>query len=458
MVFDVRPSGPRRFPRQGNGTRFPPLTGFSTLFILLGFSVGACSGYRSLQNRTGELVASGDYVAAYDTLSAQPDAYGSLNRLIYHLDLGMIAHLMGDNARSIPQFELAKEIYAENYTISISKESATFLLNDNAAPYRGEDFEAVMVHLFQAVNYWRSSNLEGALVEIRQVDSLLSAINTQYGPGEKNTYTEDAFARLLSGILYEGTGTFHDLNEAHVSYRKAMEIYSTDYQNHYGVRPPGFLSQRLDKTGRVISTEHDSGDPSLSQEGCRGEIYFLHYLGRAPVKEEQMIIVPVPGGRPVPLAFPTYRRVPITTGPAVISARNTETGFVSEAQAELVEDISAVAIESLNNRKARTLTKLAVRAAIKYQMRRQAQQMAQEKYGSDTAVLVGILGDIVAIGTERADLRSWKTLPAQIHMTPLSLPPGEYDLRIRYGSSAMEEFLHDVVRCGERKIIVLSSP
>jgi hypothetical protein len=377
---------------------------------------------------------------------------------MYHLDLGMIAHLMGENAKSIAQFERAKAIYAQNYTISVSRETATLILNDNAAPYRGEDFEAVMLHLFQAVNYWRSGNLEGALVEVRQVDSLLSAINSQYAPGEKNTYTEDAFARLLGGILFEGTGTFQDLNEAHVSYRKALEIYSGDYQGHYGVSPPAFLLQRLEETGRAMSSKQEPADSPPAQEECRGQLYFLHYLGRAPVKEEQMLVVPVPGGRLVPLAFPIYRRVPIATGPASISARHSETAAVSETQAELVEDISALAIESLNNRKARTITKLAVRAAIKYQMRRQAQQAAREKYGSDTALLVGILGDIVAIGTERADLRSWRTLPAQIYMTRLSLPPGEYDLRIRYGSSAAEETLHEVVGCGERKILVLSSP
>ncbi len=46
------------------------------------------------------------------------------------------------------------------------------------------------------------------------------------------------------------------------------------------------------------------------------------------------------------------------------------------------------------------------------------------------AGLFGLAVNLTAVLTERADTRSWFTLPGEIHLARLSLPPGEYNVKI----------------------------
>jgi len=50
-----------------------------------------------------------------------------------------------------------------------------------------------------------------------------------------------------------------------------------------------------------------------------------------------------------------------------------------------------------------------------------------KKAGGEAA---GVLANILGAVTETADTRSWLTLPEQVHMVRLSLPAGEYELRL----------------------------
>lgn len=44
--------------------------------------------------------------------------------------------------------------------------------------------------------------------------------------------------------------------------------------------------------------------------------------------------------------------------------------------------------------------------------------------------LAGLLVNIVGLLTERADTRSWLSLPAEIQMSRISLPAGEYNVAV----------------------------
>jgi len=82
------------------------------------------------------------------------------------------------------------------------------LSNDLTLPYEGEDFETVLINVVAALNYVLLNQWDDALVEARKVDHKLNVINDRYD--KKNVYKEDAFARYLSGILYEGKGELND--------------------------------------------------------------------------------------------------------------------------------------------------------------------------------------------------------------------------------------------------------
>src|SRR5206468_9961291 len=55
----------------------------------------------------------------------------------------------------------------------------------------------------------------------------------------------------------------------------------------------------------------------------------------------------------------------------------------------------------------------------------------REGAGPFVGVLVGVLARSLAIASEEADKRSWRTLPDEVQLARLWVPPGEYELRIR---------------------------
>ena len=52
--------------------------------------------------------------------------------------------------------------------------------------------------------------------------------------------------------------------------------------------------------------------------------------------------------------------------------------------------------------------------------------------GPLVGLIVGSLGKAWAIASEEADKRSWRTLPDEIHIARLWVPPGDYDVRTQY--------------------------
>ncbi len=72
------------------------------------------------------------------------------------------------------------------YTKSISKEALTYVYNDSAQEYPGEDFEKIAIHIMLALSFIEEGQLKSALVEARRINTRLAEINSQYDE-RKNT-------------------------------------------------------------------------------------------------------------------------------------------------------------------------------------------------------------------------------------------------------------------------------
>ncbi|MCP4649975.1 MAG: hypothetical protein GY853_07860 [PVC group bacterium] len=407
---------------------------------LLSFSVllVSCAVIPKNQPIIDSMIVSSQYESALGVLEGNSNAYGKNNQLLYLLDKGYIQHLTGNYKASIDTFEEAKRKSDELYTKSISKIAATWVVNDYAAPYHGEDFEHILINLFQSLNYALLGNYEDALVEARDVDSKLNAINSQYDNEQKNVYKEDAFVRLLMGMFYEASGTKDDLNDAFISYRKAVEVYNKDYADNYNLLAPKLLKENLLTTARYMGLT-DYGKYKLKYPGAKlvnlsvkqkqGEIYLIQYNGISPVKEEVSLPVPMPQGHIIKVAFPRYRR----RAYGVTSSRflaNGQDGKVVFTDSELGEDIGAIAVKNLDRRKLRFIAKSVARATGRYLVEKKQEESIQSKFGDVTAGLFRLLSGMYNVVVEQADLRCWQTLPDQIRIARLLVAPGEYDFSI----------------------------
>ncbi len=344
------------------------------------------------------------------------------DRVLYLMNKGLLLRMIGDYDASTKALEQAKGIVETLRAVSLREQATSLLINDSAQSYVGDDFEQVMIHTYLALNYLEQHRLEPARVEALQVDVLLRQF-AQATPD--SPYSEDAFARYLTGIIYEERSEWSD---AMIAYRKAYEAYRAQ-EDALGLALPETLKHDLIRLAdRMGLTEEAEGyrrsfgiKETLSAAALQeqGELIFTLHSGLAPIKREQSITMTNPGtGRLIRLSLPTYqvRRQPVAYARLEIGSRS--------ATSARVENVDAIAVKTLEARMPAVTARALARMVAKDRIAREA---------GDRGGAQGLLGVAVNVAntlTERADTRSWFTLPGQIHLARVPLPAGRHRGRI----------------------------
>jgi uncharacterized protein len=395
--------------------------------------------------------------------------YGSKGRVLYGMDRGMTLQLAGDYQQSNAALEQAEEELDRLYTRRIRTETLGFMTNDTALPYEGDPYEQVLINVLKALNYAVLGQWQDALVEARRIDHRLNVLSDR--TKEKNAYRDDGLARYLSGILYESTG---DVNNAFIAYRKAYETFdATRAWSHTAV--PFQLRADLLRTAEALHftqelAEYQHVFPSTRWETSQtlqqlAQVVVISYNGRAPRKEDQFLDLPISlnalqlvllnrgfsqanqhsnqavdtvlyglNGRVVRVALP--RLVPQKTHvPVDTVSLIPDNGTRVTLNSELVHNVTSLAEKALSERMAGITVKALARAATKFALAEGATRGAQQAAGKDAAPWVGLLAGLLtkglAVASEEADKRSWQTLPDEIHLARVWVPPGRYQVQNR---------------------------
>lgn len=391
-------------------------------------------------------VATGDYGDALETVRDHREAYGDKSSVLYHLDMGLLHHYAGQTDSSTAYLLAAEREIEELYTKSISLEAMSLLLNDNVLPYEGEDFEKVLVNVFLALNFAEKGEEDEAVVEARKVDLKLREYARQYEG--KNAYQEDAFARYLAGVLYESNG---EINDAFISYRKAHEAYEA-YATRFGTTAPDCLLDDLVRTAEQLGFTEDAlhyqelGGKAFNRSGLpAGSLVVITYAGLSPLKTEVRSSVSIPDDdgtiHTFQIALPKFTpRYAGSRTYAVNVRRDRDSLVVGSAVTQVAEDVTAIASRVLDDRLALVYLKSGGRALLKFLAAEKAKAAIKKSGGGNESgersgnTLANILGslalDIVIGATEQADVRTWRTLPAQFQMSRLMLQPGTYSVGV----------------------------
>ncbi len=330
------------------------------------------------------------------------------DRLLYLLDKAMLQRMSGLFAESNTTFEEAKELIAALRATSLVEQAGAVTINDSAVSYEGEDFEQVLIHVYEALNYIELGQLDEARVEALQVDERLK----QLSEGEDNL-KDDAFTRYLTGLIYEAE---YELDEAMIAYRKAYEAYQGESEAVPLLLKKDLLrlSYQLGLMDEFVKYKKafDMDDGFIEDAIGRGEVIVLFHAGLAPIKRSTSVFVNTDDGVPVRISLPVYQSRRL----AFSSARLT-VGEVTVAL-EVMNDIDAIARASLESHKAVMVARLIARTMAKAAIARQAQKQGGE--------FAGLLFDVAAFATETADTRSWLTLPKRIYLSRLPMDDGKY--------------------------------
>jgi len=406
----------------------------------------ACAGpSRAYKTQLQSYIAAKNFDGAAKAVEAAKEKeYSKKNSLLYYLDHGTVLHDGGKYRDSEYDFDTAERRMDELYTKSLHRAAGTFLINDNTTEYAGAPHERALLNVFRSLDYIFLGQLDDAAVEARKVTFYLDHLREARGPSFN--YKDDAFAQYLSAMIFEDAGKADD---ARISLANAMKSYE-DYAAHFATPVP-------------------ADGPAKREYASKGEVVFLHYNGMAPAKVSRTFQVAwdrallavsqsndseaqganyknalLAGitGNAITVAYPEYEDMPF-----LIKSSEIEAGS-STVPTALVENISAIAKDELNNQVASQRLRMIARATIKFVLARYAQNTARQK--SETlGFLTGLVANAVAAATEVADTRSWAALPAEIRMARVMLPPGKYDLKVNFkdsfGNITAGDILRDVV-------------
>ncbi len=400
-------------------------------------------------------------LAAELVQQAGEEVYGELNKLLYHLDLGMALQLSDQFSASSKQFEAAYRLASDLYTQSISSEVASMFTSDNSIPYYGEEFERVLLHVFNALNYAYAGEFDGALVEVKRVD-------LQFKTFSKGRYEFDPFALYLSGLVAEAGG---ELDDAWISYKRAYDAYEAQSQ-WLGVPMPKSLLARWTRVSSSIARELPTGVPSIAETapGSMGEVVVFHYVGPGSRKIERFIEISVGEGfavvqsmdirgedqkkaqqafsaakglassTQVTLAYPVFEQPPLSCGNVHVEAAGCEVRSV-----ELVHRISAVASINLEDRIKGIWGRLIARAVVKFVTAQAAGAVGEQLSGNSFfGNLISAVTQAALSAVESADIRGWHTLPAEIWMTRLVCAKGAHQVRVKQWHRQFGEVYDDL--------------
>ena len=438
------------------------------VFIFIGLSGCASTSvfmsYPAQMSLTKQDINTSQYANAQQTLAKHRD---SADKILYMMERGRVSFLAQDFGSSVKDFDIvieameANEEKAKITARGVLGQSASLLSNENAIPYAGEGYERVFVHHYQALNYLFKNNLEAAGVEVRranieqqlalrkyeeEVDQALEGqreksileSNKSYiekyeamskvAASVKNSF-QNAYTFYVSGLIYEARGEF---NNALIDYKKALEIYP---DNKYLIAEVARLAKRLNFVDDYNKVK-TKAIPNLANElnENEGKVVILYEYGYVPQKQE----VQIPFSFDFQLqnlTLPTYMG-----GQGASPKLSVSNNGRNMAKTEPIVNVAALAAKALHEK----IPTNVVRQLSRMVLRQKAK----------TSMDDSLLGAVVNIGhflLNRADLRSWLTLPSVAQIAHLPVKAGKQELVLSVAGK--QETVPVSIRSGRTSII-----
>ena len=428
-------------------------------FLLIISLIIGCAGYKMEVVKND--LATNPPEKAYDYLQKNAP---EKPKLPFLFELGLTAHYANHLPESNKALADAEIVSDELYTISITKELVARGVTSQLRPYPGVHYERVLSHYYRALNYFYLNQLEKALIECHRATRFIPIYMD-----ENDNYKTfgSAFLAYISGTLFEAQGNVayisgavleaqREWNNAFVSYRQAELHYQHGKEKTTVPMPKDLgyslvrLARKLGFTEELTHYQKQYGTPPTHPKSY-GELILFHESGYVPKIEEETLTFPIlkidsiakgKHDEAAKTAFiPTllkregksYSKVELeyivhVAMPTIGSNRPQYRGIKvvvgnESASGVLVEDVEKIAIATVDAGHLAMLFETLLRGLTKYLWFREADKQHEA---------LGAITNLAGVLTERADTRSWQTLPNQIFMVRMPLPAGTHTLNLSF--------------------------
>jgi hypothetical protein len=434
------------------------------------FLLAGCATYYQKNNELMNAVYNGNLDAAEKYLNQPHWKKRSKDILLYYLNQGAVLWMLGKPEASNASFQKA-DYYIEDFQKNYAITGLSFITNPSIEKYSGEGFEQILLHYYTTLNYIDLNKYDDALVEAKRMLLKLERITDQHKGNNK--YKRDAFAHNLLGIIYDA---MRDYNNAFIAYRNAYEIYRDDYTKMLNTSIPKQLQQDLIRCAYLTGFSEDAKQyeqlfgykfhrDSITE---KGSLVFFWNNGLCPIKDEWSInftIVPEGNGWvrfvnwDLNLSFPYYvgdendrknltklKFIRVAFPKYVIRNLYYTSAFLKcdslniSKPLEVAENITEIAVKSLNDRMNKELGEGLLRLATKQILEEAARQKNEG---------LGVALSIINAISEKADTRNWQLLPYSINYARFYLPSGKYNFSLTTSSektSETNQFTYNIVK------------
>lgn len=421
------------------------------LALCLVATATGCGSYVERSSLVRHDMLSGDWSGALERLGDTPPG----EDVLADLQVGLVQLDAGRYEAAAQRFDAASLRIEELYTKSLSREAFAFLSNDATLPYTGYPHEQVWLHVYAALARRAAGDHEGALVEMRRADLRLAQMQELRGE-ERKGYSRDPLAEWLAAWMYLDAG---EGEAALVSLRRAEAAYA-EADSVLGLRRPIELvadhieiARRLgsrDEADTLASRHRAAASLADERAAARGDssgtVLVLYEAGFVDHIVENRLDYPVLEGEDVAAdddyARRVYRRggrgqyrapqgvkIAYWLSLALPAMESTPTALPGarvvagdhEAPTTLAHDLSAVARLTFEEQQGKRIVRSLVRALTKYLATREVKQENE---------LLGWFVNAATSLSERADTRSWSTLPDIVRLGRLDLPAGRHDVEL----------------------------
>jgi hypothetical protein len=356
--------------------------------------------------------------------------------LLWALQLGTVKRIQQEYAESTEVFDKAEDMlkyYDEQSRLGDGIGST--IVNDNVIPYRGEEYDGIMVNVYKALNFMAQKKFDLTRVEFNraldrqrrakekfnaEIRKLRSELESEQRKNKfarsnvenpvtaellaqkyPNLYNFEAYPDFVNPFATYLAGIFFNLVSDH---GKAVDLLKESYgmvsDNSYIAEDFHITENVLDGKGRLEDT-----------------VWLIFENGLGPVKRELRMDIPLfiktDNVKYVGIALPElfFRSKAHQYLIAEVDGKNYQTHLVSDMdrviQTEFSKDYPGI------------LTRAIISATVKT-----AAQYALENQNSDESKIASLFMAAYSFATTAADVRIWTSLPKEFQVARFPRPEG----------------------------------
>lgn len=438
---------------------------YFVIFIALLLLLTGCNAPKDNLTVFNRLYQSNDCQASYNYAQAKisKSKNPKAEDLLWTLQLASLERFNQNYAQSTAHFDIAEDMlkYFDLKDSDATDAIGAMAINDNIVPYKGQEYDGIMVNTYKALNFLAEGNMDLARVEFnraldrqrrardkfsKEIAKLQQEIdqrqqrdqniqrnveNPEIQDKIRQSYPDlyafqaypdfiNPFTTYLAGIFFNLIG---DYSQANFLFKESLGMVDNNY-----------IAEDLKTTDDILARG----------EKLENTTWLIYENGLGPIKEEFRIDLPL---------FIFTKKI-FYTGIALpkLEFRSPASRYLKiEARDQTYNTTLVASMDRvIQTEFKKDYQAILIRAIVSATAKATAQYMFQEtNQNSGTLLAVGMA--VYSFATNAADVRIWTTLPKEFQIARLATPP---DRKLKITPSGMAPFYIDIPSCNNSIIYV----